>query len=510
VAEPTEHGVVIVGAGPGGLCLAAELGLAGVPCTVLERRALGTTDSRALGLQSRTLELLAQRDLVAPFIAKGNPIDHFRITIGSTRIDLNVLDTDYQQVNICPQYFIEQVLHTRAVENGAVIERGVRVTDVRPDGDSVVVRAKDADGVRELRASWVVGCDGPNSLTREALGIGFPGHQYPYHVMFGDVLLTEEPAHGAYMKAGPRGLGIGFNFGGGRWRVGALERRPLRPTGEVPMDELAAGLRRVFGSDLGAHDPLWTSRAVFRLGHATSYRRGRVLLLGDAAHVQSPLGGQGLNLTLQDAMNLGWKLAAVAKGRADARLLDTYEWERRAVASRILAITDRGMRLLMSGGLPQRALRRVMLPTLTSIPPVHNRIAGYMSGVGFDYRPIAGQGWSRNAGGRRLPNLRITLHDDGGERRLHELLHRGRFVLIDQGGGRLSEAVGGWAERVTIVAGRVEDRAGLGRPAAILCRPDGYCGWAGDSVEELRQALTFWCGTAAGVAAGSEPAAGPG
>lgn len=488
--------VIIVGAGPGGLCLAGELALAGVRCTVLERRSAGSRDSRALGLQSRTLELLALRDLVAPFIERGNPIDHFRIAVGGTRIGLTGLDSDYRQVNICPQHFIERVLEERALANGATIVREVRVLEVRTAADHAVVRLRDGDGIRELRASWVVGCDGPNSVTRESVGIGFPGHKYPYHVTFADVRLTRQPPHGAYMKVSRHGLGIGFDFGDGRWRIGALERLPLQPPGEVPLEEISTALRRVFGYDLGPHNPLWTSRAIFRLGHASTYRRGRVFVLGDAAHVQSPLGGQGLNLTLQDSMNLGWKLGAVVRG-ADERLLDTYEQERRAVATTVLRVTDRGMRLLMSGRPPQRILRRLLLPTLTSIPPVHDRMAGALSGIGFAY-PVPdalGRATVGPLGGSRLPNATVELRD-GTTAQLYEQFHRGQFVLVDQGNGELAEACAPWGGAVTVLSGRTLGRPALASLAGYLARPDGYCAWGGTSgVPGLRAAMQFWCGS---------------
>src|SRR5205814_6316365 len=376
------------------------------------------------------------------------------------------------------------------------VRRGVRVLDVRQTGDTVAVRMRDANGTRTERAAWVVGCDVPNSLTRDAVGIGFPGCKYPYHVMFADVRLREQPPYGAYMRVTRRGLGIGFDFGDGRWRIGSLERLPLQPPGEVSLDELDAGLRRVFGHSLGPHDPLWTSRAVFRLGHATAYRRGRVLLLGDAAHVQSPLGGQGLNLTLQDALNLGWKLAAVASGRAGDDLLDTYELERRSVATKVLRVTDRGMRLLMSGKLPQRALRRVLLPTLTSIPPVHDKIAGYLSGVGFSY-PLPRTVSRARAGalaGSRLPNAVVRL-TNGDDVRLYDQFVSGRFVLVDQSGGRLAAACGPWQDRVVVLDGRVQERPDLAAYEGILGRPDGYCAWAGSADPgALQAALGFWCG----------------
>lgn len=489
--------VIIVGAGPGGLCLAGELALAGVRVTVLERRTGATAESRALALQARTLELLALRGLAQPFLERGNPVDHFRVTVGSARIDLDVLDTNYQQVNICPQHFIEHVLETRAVENGARIERGVEVRGVRSEDGGAVVRLRDGDGTREVRAAWVIGCDGSNSVTRDSAGIKFPGRQYPYHVVFADARLRQEPEHDVYMHVSDEGLGVGFNFGDGFWRIGSLERLPLKPAGRIPLDEVQPALERVFGRDPGAHDPLWTSRAIFRVGHADTYRLGRVMVLGDAAHVQSPVGGQGLNLALQDAMNLGWKLAAVIKGEAKESLLDTYEPERRSVATKVLRGTDLGTRILMSPKRPVRIMRRVMIPLAMSIPPVHAKMAGLVSGLGFSYPAPPGEhGGPKSLVGARVPNMRLSDLETGESTMLHDLFRTGKFVLVDQGDGLLAKTCAEWEGRVLAVRATITDRPEFRGRTGLLCRPDGYFAWTGDNdTEALRENLTFWCGS---------------
>lgn len=497
-----EDEVIIVGAGPGGLCLAGELALADIRCTVLEKRTERTGESRALALQARTLEMLGLRGLAKPFLEQGNPVDHFRVTVGSARIDLDVLDTDYQQVNICAQRVIEHVLETRALENGARIERGVEVLGVSNDGAGAVVRVRDDKGTRELRAAWVVGCDGTNSVTRESVGIKFPNRQYPYHVVFADAKLHNEPEHGVYMHVSNAGLGVGFNFGDGYWRIGSLERLPLKAPGRVPLEEVAEALRRVFGRDVGPHDPRWTSRAIFRLGHALTYRMGRVLVLGDAAHVQSPVGGQGLNLALQDAMNLGWKLASVMKGEALENLLDTYEPERRSVATKVMRGTDIGTRVLLSGLPPVRVMRRIMIPFVLSLPPVHAKMAGLVSGLEFSYpkpsapRPSADREGPKSLTGARVPNMQLTDQLTGEAYTLYDLFRAGKFVLIDQGDGLLSKRCAGWEDRVVTVRATISDRRELSRYAGLLCRPDGYYAWSGDNdADALREDLTFWCGS---------------
>ncbi|MCK9897085.1 FAD-dependent monooxygenase [Frankia sp. AgB32] len=516
----TKREVVIIGAGPGGLHLATELGLAGVRVTVLERRARPATMSRAVGLHARSLELLAMRGMADEFLARANPVGHFRMTIGATRIQFRRLPTRFPNVYICPQHVTEELLENRARELGVDIRRGVEVLGVHQDGDGATVRwrptgpdvprpgaprreAEDSAGAASLgggpaeqwlRADYVVGCDGPTSVVRASAGIDFVTDVYPYKVLFADLRLRHPPADGALIQVGRAGLGVAIDFGDGRWRVGAMTREEQRPASEpATLTEIGAALRRIFGRDLGAFDPQWVSRARFRKGGASTYRNGRVLILGDAAHVQSPIGAQGLNLALHDAANLGWKLAAVVRGGVSPDLLDTFEQERRPWVTRVLHVTDRVFRLAMSPLPPVRAARRVVVPALTSIPAVNAEIAGNLTGLAVRYPPRGG-GHAAVVGGR-LPDVTIR-SADGATVSLFELLREGRFVLVDQGDGALASGCGPWSDRLVTVRGRIVDSPGLDGYRGLLSRPDGYCAWAGDHLPPLREQLHRWCGVA--------------
>lgn len=489
--------VVVVGAGPGGLFLASELALAGVPCTVLERRPGRSAESRALGLQARTLELLQLRNLAHRFTSQGNPLDHFRLTVGATRLDLRRLDTGFQQLNILPQSKTEALLEERAVELGATVQRGAEVLAVHQHGDTVTLQVKGRDRTWDEQAAWVVGCDGSHSRVRESLGIGFPGKTYPYNVVVGDVRLASPPRDGMLIQVGRGGLVVAIDFGNGWWRMGIVDWKAPRDAGEpATPEELGAGLATVFGYDLGPYDPVWMTRFRFQKRQASSYRRGRVFLLGDAAHVHAPLGAQGLNLSMQDAMNLGWKLAAVARGTAPRDLLASYEHERRPVATKVMRATDAAIRVMMSQRPPIRAVRRMVIPNVVRTQRGHQMLAGYISGLSWAYSRPAGH---RSAGlaGQRLPDVTLR-RDDGVSQRLFELFHAGRFVLVDQAGGLPADVAAPWGDRLVTVRARVQGGPPLASYQVILCRPDGYCAWAGESHDRdsLRSALRNWCGDA--------------
>jgi hypothetical protein len=297
------------------------------------------------------------------------------------------------------------------------------------------------------------------------------------------------------VEVGRSGLVVAIDFGNGWWRMGVVDWNPPRNTSEpATPEELGAALATIFGHDLGPHEPLWMTRFRFQKGQASTYRVGRVFLLGDAAHVHAPLGAQGLNLSMQDAMNLGWKLAAVTQGRAPHALLDSYERERRPIATRVLKATDTAIRVMMSQHLPVRIARRAVVPNVVRTSRGHQVLAGYISGISWAYPPADGHR-HRGIVGQRVPDafLRGT---DGITRRLFQFFHPGRFVLIDQAGGRLADAATPWGDQIVRVAGQIEDRPALVPYSAILCRPDGYCAWAGgpDDSISLRSALHEWCG----------------
>ncbi|MGK5533890.1 FAD-dependent monooxygenase [Streptomyces sp. URMC 129] len=487
--------VLIVGAGPGGLLLACELALAGVTCTVLERRTTPSVQSRATGLQPRTLELLAMRGLVGDFLKAGSPRDHYRVTVGRARVGLTHLDTAYQQLGICRQSVTEGILEDRARSLGVHVERGVQVLDVRQSLDSVVVRVSRDGRTEELRVPWVVGFDGVRSTVRETAGIGFPGKTYPYNVMAGDVRLARTPEDGMLVKVSREGLVVAIDFGDGTWRMGAVDRRPPRPMDEpATLEELRDMLTRIFGYDLHPYDATYTARFKFHNRHATEYRRGRILIGGDAAHTHAPLGAQGLNISCQDAVNLGWKLASVIRHGAPEALLDTYERERRPIATRVLRATDRGMHMLMSPALPLRAIRRAVVPTVTTLPVTHRLLAGQISNLAFSYPPARPDRHAKLVG-QRLPDTPVR-HEDGSLRPLFDLFRSGRFVLLDQTDGQFEPVHEQWPDQVLTARVRLEGPPHVAAHDLVLSRPDGYCAWAGSrrDTEGLRAALREWCG----------------
>jgi 2-polyprenyl-6-methoxyphenol hydroxylase-like FAD-dependent oxidoreductase len=487
--------VIVVGAGPGGLLLACELALAGVRCTVLEKRAERSVESRATGLQARSLEMLRLRGLVDDFLARGHVADHFRLSLGSARIDLRCLDTDFQQLNVCPQSVTEELLEARAVALGAQVERAAEVIGLRQDPDGVTVDVRRDGTVVQDRAGWVVGCDGAHSVVRESLGLEFAGKTYPYNVYVADLRMARPPDDGMLVQVNRHGLVVAIDYGTGLWRLGVVDRQSPRPNREpVTRDEIGAALTRIFGRDLEPGDPVWTSRFVFHKRQATSYRQGRVLLAGDAAHVHAPLGAQGLNICLQDAMNLGWKLASVAKGWSSESLLDTFERERRPVAHRVLEATDRAMRVMMSTRPLVRMLRRVVIPTVLGLRPAHRFIAEQISGLATAYVPRDHQDHSGLVG-RRLPEVTLR-QSDGSVYPLSRLFLKGEFVLIDQTDSRFDEVCGLWKGRLRHVRARVVGDSPFGAYEGVLVRPDGYCAWVGTwaDVALLRSALREYCG----------------
>jgi 2-polyprenyl-6-methoxyphenol hydroxylase-like FAD-dependent oxidoreductase len=442
------------------------------------------------------------RGLVGEFLKAGNPRDHYRLTVGRARIDLTHLDTAYQQLGICRQSVTEGILEDRARSLGATIRRGVEVVDVRQSVDSVLVRVNEHGMSREFKTSWLVGFDGVRSTVREGAGIRFPGKTYPYNVMAGDVRLARTPEDGMLVKVSRAGMVVAIDFGDGTWRMGAVDRRPPRaPDDPADLEELRDMLTRIFGYDLHPYDATYTARFRFHNRHATEYRRGRILIGGDAAHTHAPLGAQGLNISCQDAVNLGWKLASVIRHNAPESLLDTYERERRPIAKRVLKATDRGMHVMMSPALPVRAIRRVVVPTVTTLPVTHRLLAGQISNLAFAYPPKDDAGHAQLVG-KRLPDTPV-LHEDGSLRPLFDLFRTSRFVLLDQTGGAFEPVQEQWQDQVTTAHVRLEGPPHVASYDLILSRPDGYCAWAGSrsDTEGLRAALQRWCGPAAVTAA---------
>ncbi|HEX6447170.1 MAG TPA: FAD-dependent monooxygenase, partial [Streptosporangiales bacterium] len=418
--------VIVVGAGPTGLALAGELALAGVPCTVLERRPARTTDSRAICLHARSVEMLALRGIADRFVDAGLPVPSFPVGPKGAVIDFRRLDSDFPYLLDLPQSEIERLLEERAVELGARIIRSARVTAVDQTADEVTVTLED--GTTE-RAAYVVGCDGLHSTVRESLGLPFPGAPNPGSVALADVFLDGLPMTDAYGEITDRGLLLVFPFRDGSCRVVLYDYSRARVPADEPVtfEEVRSSIIRIIGRDLRPRDMYWSSRYRSSSRQVPAYRVGRVFLAGDAAHTHSPAGAQGLNTGFQDAFNLGWKLAAAVQGRAPGRLLDSYHRERHPVGADVLRLTGRQFRLNTARTAPRRLLRWAAYRVALPLPPVRTRLARVYSGVAIRYP--ARNGVAHPLEGARLPTGRLRRPGAPAEP-LYELFGDGRFVLF--------------------------------------------------------------------------------
>jgi 2-polyprenyl-6-methoxyphenol hydroxylase-like FAD-dependent oxidoreductase len=481
-------GVVIVGAGPTGLLLAAELALAGVPCTVLERRAAPRDDSRAICLHARSLEALDLRGQAGAFTAEGLAVASFPLGPRGAKIDFGVLDSDFPYMLDLPQSRIERLLLTRALELGAQVRWSATVTQVTAGESGVTVAL--ADGGR-VEASYVIGCDGVRSFVRNAAGLPFPGIHNPGSVILADLHLDGLPMDAAYGDLSSRGMLLVFPFRDGSCRLVIYDyaRGEVPVTEPVTMEEITTSLRKVARRDFAPRDLGWTRRYRSESRQVPRYRAGRVLLAGDAAHAHSPAGAQGMNTGLQDAVNLGWKLAAAVHGRGPAGLLDSYHDERHPVGAQVLALTGRQFRLNTVRTPAGRARRWAVHRLVVPLPPVQARLARDYSGLSIGY----GRPGEHPLTGARLPAGRVTVPGRGPVR-LYDLFREGRFVLLDRApDGGLPVLPG----RVDTVA--YEGIAPAGLPTAALVRPDGYLAWASDEPDPARrvkaatEAVHHWC-----------------
>ena len=480
-ADTSDTDVVIVGAGPSGLLLAGDLAEAGVRTTVLERRAGISGATRAFALHARTLEALDARGLADEVVATGRPTAGFAF-FGGLGLDLSGLPSRFPYVLVTPQYNTERALLRRAEAAGTRIVRGCRVTGLRQDAGGVEVAA---DG-RKLRAGWAVGADGVRSTVRGALGLDFPGGTVVESLMLADVRLREAP--GATLTVNGTGDSFAFvaPFGDGWFRVITWNRRnPLPDTAPVDLEEMRAVARDALGSDFGMRDARWTSRIHCDERQVRSYRVGRAFLVGDAAHVHTPAGGQGMNAGLQDAANLGWKLAAAVRGHAPDGLLDTYHTERHPVGRTVVRASGGLIRAAMVRSAAGQAVRDAVGGAALRVGPCARRVAGVLSGIGVRYP--AGPG-AHPLAGRRAPDLPLA-GAGRGPGRLYEALRDGCFVLLAPAGGGVRPPAG-WTDRVRAAT------AGDAEVATRLVRPDGYVGWAACDPDPaaLSAALTAWCG----------------
>jgi 2-polyprenyl-6-methoxyphenol hydroxylase-like FAD-dependent oxidoreductase len=494
----TEHAVVIAGGGPTGLMLAGELALAGVDVAVVERRpSQDLPGSRAGGLHARTIEALDQRGIAERFLSEGQVAQ----VAGFSMIPLDISDfpTRHPYGLGLWQKHIERILADWVGELPVTLYRSREVAGLVQDDTGVEIEVSDGES---LRAAYLVGCDGGRSVIRKAAGIEFPGWDPTTSNLIAEVEMTEEPELGIRRDAlGVHALGREeYEIRDGE--VVYADQGPVRvmvteahvgAASEPTLRDLSEALVAVYGTDYGAHSPTYLSRFTDMTRQAAAYRDGRVLLAGDAAHVHAPDGGQGLNIGVQDAVNLGWKLAQVVDRTSPESLLDTYHVERHPVAARVLRTTMAAVALRRSDD--RTAALRDTVSELLEMDEPRKRFAGMMSGLDIHYD--LGEGHPLL--GRRMPDLDLTTAD--GAVRVFALLHEARAVLLNLGPPLPFDA-SPWADRVSAIDAAYDGEWELpviGRvaaPAAVLIRPDGYVAWVGDGTDAgLRDALTTWFGS---------------
>jgi 2-polyprenyl-6-methoxyphenol hydroxylase-like FAD-dependent oxidoreductase len=481
-----KHAVVIAGGGPTGMMLAAELALAKVDVAVIERRPDHVlVGSRAGGFHSRTIEVLDQRGVADRFLAEGQVAQ--AAMIATTVLDMSDFPTRHPYALGIWQNQIERIMAAWIAELPVRIYYGCEVTSFAQDDIGVDVEQSDG---QSLWAQYLVGCDGGRSVIRRAAGIEFPGWDPTKSNLIAEVEVTEEPPRGIRHDA--TGIHALHRLEDGKtFRVIVTEQQ-LGPSSEPTLGDLSEALITVYGTDFGIHSPTWISRFTDMTRQAVTYRAGRVLIAGDSAHVHYPAGGQGLSLGVQDAVNLGWKLAQVVKGTSPESLLDTYQDERHPVGARALKHT------MAQGALQRRDERMEALVDVVSelaiMDEPRKRLAGTISGLDIHYD--LGQGHPLL--GRRMPDLDLVTAD--GPRRVFTLLHDAKPVLLNLG------APGGfditpWADRVQLIDAEYVGLwelpvfGAVAAPTAVLIRPDGYVAWVGDGTATgLRVALITWFG----------------
>jgi 2-polyprenyl-6-methoxyphenol hydroxylase-like FAD-dependent oxidoreductase len=477
------HAVVIAGGGPTGLMLAGELALAGVEVAIVERRdTQELAGTRAGGLHARTIEVLDQRGIADRFISRGQVM---QIASFAGPLDISDLPARHPYGLALWQNHIERILADWVGELAVPIYRGREVTGFAQDDTGVDVALSDG---RSLRAKFLVGCDGGRSLVRKTAGIDFVGWEPSTSYLIAEVEMTDEPAWGIRRdEKGTHALGKVENAE----LVRVVLEEPQVGHGEPTLADVRAALVAAYGTDFGAHRATWLSRFSDAARQAASYRERRVMLAGDAAHVHSPVGGQGLNTGVQDAVNLGWKLAQVVHGTSPDSLLDTYQTERHPVAARVLR-TTMALTALHRGDARSKALNESIAELLRMDEP-RRRYGAMMSGLDIHYDLGAGHPLL----GRRMPDLELIT--EAGPLRVFTLLHDARPVLIDLGGDL---DITPWADRVRQIRARHDGAwqlpvlGAVAAPAAVLIRPDGHVAWVGQGTDHgLRDALATWFGS---------------
>lgn len=473
-----EFDVVVIGGGPVGLWLACELALARVKVLVLERRTQRVTQSRALTIHGRTLEVFALRGISERFLSQGRPIAGFHFGGLDTLLDFSTLDSRFPFTLFLPQATTERLIEERALELGVDIRRDHLVEKIEQNTDSVFIRGRNGETPFGFAARYAIGADGARSIVRQALAIDFVGHQARHTMTLADVVLDappERPVLTLVNQAGglvlaPRGDGV-------HHRIGVIDAssRYLNPSEPVSLTEVAASAARIFGRDLRARDPVWISRFTDESRLAECYRKGRIFLAGDAAHINPPMGGQGMNVGIQDAMNLGWKLASVIHGTASDELLDTYQSERRPVGEALQHDTLAQFALFSAFDPPALALRS-MLSDFLRVPEINRKLSDQLSGFGVAYpSPLfqAEHVWEHQKGvsGHRLSDWDLVL-TDGSRATLYSYLEGGRWVLLQIAAECNPTSI---RSAINIVNLAPHANDGLfGKHVSMLVRPDGY------------------------------------
>ena len=485
-----EHSVAVVGGGPTGMVLGAELTLAGVDAVVLERGAEpDRVGARSGGLHARTIEVLDQRGVGDRVVAAGRPMQVNRFVTTGTTLDIGDFPSRRPYGLALWQNRFEEILRDWIAELGVRVIYGREVAGLAQDAAGVDLALA---GGGTLRAGYVVGCDGGRSTVRKAAGIDFPGLAATVSSLVAEIELDEPPEPTVHSdERGVSGIGP---LGDGLTRAVVCERE-LRDGDDPTLEDLRAAMVAVWGTDFGLRAGRWISRFTDASRHAATYRAGRVLLAGDSAHIHPPVGGQGLNTGIQDAANLGFKLALVAAGTAPESLLDSYEAERHPVAARVQRNTA-AMTALVRGDERTAALREA-IDEILQLDEARRAMAGALSGL--DIRYDLGDGHPLL--GRRMPDLDIATAD--GPRTVFELLHRARPALLNLGAAGALDA-GPWADRVPVVDATCDGPwelpviGAVPAPAAVLVRPDGHVAWVGTGDDSgLADALDRWFGPAA-------------
>ena len=489
MSENFDHAVVIVGGGPTGMMLAAELALAGVEALVLERRPDQQLDgSRAGGLHSRAIELLDQRGAAERFLSEGYTVQI--ASFGETKLDISDFPTRHPYGLALWQKHIERIMAEWVWELGVEIRYGEEVTGFTQDEAGVDIAL--ADG-RSLRTRYLVGCDGGPSRVRKGAGIDFPGAEATKSTLVAEARMEEEGGFG--LHRGPLGVGgIGPMEGGDALRIVVPEAR-LESGDEPTLDELRDALFTVYGTDFKVHSPTWISRFTDATRQADSYREGRVLLAGDAAHIHSPMGGQGIPLGMGDAVNLGWKLAQVVNGTSPDDLLDTYQAERHPTTARALRYTM-ALNAISRVDPRSEALRDTVAEvTVLDEPRVH--LGALQSGLDIHYD--LGEGHPLL--GRRMPDLDLQTAD--GPTRVFEQMHDARPLGLNLGEPGTFD-IAPWSDRVKSIDATTADPwvlpviGEVPAPTSVLVRPDGHVAWVGQGdTDGLADALTTWFGVPA-------------